>query len=85
MGHSPSAILFYTKNPADVLSRSPISAQLPCKRNIVEEYINFITEKEVLKAGALEQISKTAQDDAIPQLVQQCLHHSHWSDHPDLQ
>ena len=32
-------------NPADVLSRLPISAQLTRERSVAEEYINFITEK----------------------------------------
>jgi hypothetical protein len=69
-------------NPADVLSRLPISAQ-PIR--VAEEYINFITEKAVPKAMTLEQISKATQDDVILQQVQQCLLHNHWPDNPDLQ
>jgi hypothetical protein len=36
-------------NPADVLSRLPISAQPTRERSVAEEYINFITEKQFLK------------------------------------
>jgi hypothetical protein len=53
-------------NPADILSRLPISPQPPPReRNTAEEYINFITEKAVPKAMTLEQISKATQDDAF--------------------
>ncbi|CAB4040588.1 Hypothetical predicted protein [Paramuricea clavata] len=72
-------------NPADVLSRLPISAQPTRERSVAEEYINFITEKAVPKAMTLEQISKATQDDVILQRVQQCLLHNHWPDNPDLQ
>ncbi|CAB3985107.1 Transposon Tf2-9 poly [Paramuricea clavata] len=72
-------------NPADVLSRLPISGQPTRERNVAEEYINFITEKAVPKAMTLEQISKATQDDVILQRVQQCLLHNHWPDNPDLQ
>ena len=73
-------------NPADVLSRLPISTQPTRERSVAEEYINFITEKAVVpKAMILEQISKATQDDVILQQVQQCLLHNHWPDNPDLQ
>jgi hypothetical protein len=64
-------------NPADVLSRLPISAQPTSERSVAEEYINFTPEKAVTKAMTLEQISNATQDDVVLQQVQQCLLHNY--------
>ena len=52
-------------NPADVLSRLPLSAQSPHDRNIAEEYIHFVTERAVPKSMTLEQIAKATQEDTV--------------------
>jgi len=72
-------------NPADVLSRLPLSAQSPRERNIAEEYIHFITEKAVPKSMTLDQISKATHTDKTLQEVQRCLLHNTWSTGPDIQ
>ena len=44
-------------NPADVLSRMPLTNQ-PCReRDIAEEYVHCLTVRAVPKAFSLEQIS----------------------------
>ena len=58
-------------NPADVVSRLPLSAQSPWERNIAEEYIHFITKKAVPKSMTLEQISKATHADGTLQVVAQ--------------
>ena len=72
-------------NPADVLSRLPVSAQPPRERNIAEEYINFIAAKAVPKAVTLEQIAQATEDDKVLRCVQQCLSDNHWPHAPDIQ
>ena len=65
-------------NPADVLSRMPLTNQ-PCRKsNIVEEYIHYVAVRAVPKAFSLEQISAATKDDEVLQQVKKALNSGQW-------
>ena len=54
-------------NPADVLSRMPLTNQ-PCReRDIAEEYVHYVAVRAVPKAFSLEQISAATKDHKVGQ------------------
>ena len=61
------------KNPADVLSRLPLSNQQTNEQSIAEKYINYVVANAVPKAMTLDQIEKATLTDPVLQCVQACI------------
>lgn len=72
-------------NPADVLSRLPLTDQPHNHRNVAEEYINYVATNAVPKALTLAEISKATKSDPLLQLVQRHIDSNRWPDTSELQ
>ena len=71
-------------NPADVLSRMPLTNQ-PCReRSIPEEYINYVAVRAVPKAFSLEQVSTPTKDDKVLQQVKRALTSGQWPNDKEI-
>ena len=71
------------QNPADVLSRMPLTNQ-PCpERSIAEEYI--CGGQGSPKGKSLEQISAATQKDEVLQRVQKALSSNQWTNNKEIQ
>ena len=64
-------------NPADYLSRHPVT-NLPYKRSVAEEYVNYIATNAVPKAMSLEEIKSVTEVDPTLQAVKACLQSGKW-------
>ena len=72
------------ENPADVLSRLPLSNQQTNEQSIAEEYINYVVANAVPKAMTLDQIEKATLTDPVLQCVQACISSGTWPKQADL-
>lgn len=50
-------------NPADYMSRHPVPTMPSNKRNVVEEYVHFMSTHSVPKAMDLKEIERATQED----------------------
>ena len=66
------------QNPADVLSRMPLSNQPFRERSIAEEYIHYVATRAVLKAFTLERISAATHENGLPPEVKKALVSIQW-------
>lgn len=66
------------ENPADVLSRLPISNQPFTERDIAEEYVNHVIANAVPKAISLEEIQTASAIDPTLQQVRQSITTGNW-------
>ncbi|XP_028410312.1 uncharacterized protein K02A2.6-like [Dendronephthya gigantea] len=66
------------QNPADILSRMPLTNQPSRETCIAEEYINYVAERAVPKAFTREQISAATQKDTVLQQVRKSLVSGKW-------
>jgi hypothetical protein len=73
------------QNPANVLSRMPLTNQPFRERNIAEEYIHYVAKRAVPKAFTLEQISAATQKDEVLQKVQDALSSDQWTSNKKIQ
>ena len=72
------------ENPADVLSRLPLSNQQNNEHSIAEEYINYVVTNAVPKAMTLDQIEKATLTDPVLQRVHACISSGTWPKQSDL-
>lgn len=65
-------------NPADVLSRLPLTNQVPLARNTAEEYVQYIAQNAAPKAIPLTEIQEATKQDPILQTLCRCITTNHW-------
>ena len=65
-------------NPADVLSRLPLSNQVTRERNIAEQYIHYIAHDAVPKAMTIEQLEDASKKDPVLKLVHEYTTSGKW-------
>ena len=72
-----------SKNPADVLSRLPLSNQPRRERSVADEYINFVIKNAAPVAIPPDQIRRETANDPVLQQIQAFLHSGKWNRNPE--
>lgn len=65
-------------NPADYLSRHPISG-IPHKRSTAEEYVNFVVENAIPKAMTLQEVQEASNQDSTLHSLKSLIQSGRWS------